>query len=168
MLALKYISPTMFSIFQPSVPCIATVISIFLKMETLTSIKVLGILMSVGGAIIAEVWKQDGSSGSGAANDDMVLGTVIVTCQVVGMACLVVFSKPMLDKYPPPAVTLVYYAIGTGYTIILSVIFAYSLTLEGNLQLICCSESSLTVLYLVHCRSRLQWHAAPLAGTGLR
>ena len=133
MLALKYISPTMFSIYQPSIPCIATVISIFLKMETLTSLKAVGIVISVGGAIIAEVWKQDGSSGSDAADNSVVVGTVIVTCQVVGMACLVVFSKPVLDKYPPPVVILVYYAISTGYTIVLSAIFAYTLTPGGNL-----------------------------------
>jgi hypothetical protein len=33
----------------------------------------------------------------------------------------------------PPVVILVYYAIGTGYTIVLSAIFAYTLTPGGNL-----------------------------------
>ena len=153
MLALKYISPTMFSIFQPSIPCIATVVSIFLKMETLTSLKAIGIVVAVGGAIIADVWKQDESSGSDTADNGVVIGTLIVICQVVGMACLVVFSKPVLDRYPPPVVTLVYYAIGTGYTIVLSAIFAYTLTPGGNLlfflRCLPCCERSLTAHVLL-------------------
>lgn len=122
-------------------------------METLTSLKAIGIVVAVGGAIIADVWKQDESSGSDTADNGVVIGTLIVICQVVGMACLVVFSKPVLDRYPPPVVTLVYYAIGTGYTIVLSAIFAYTLTPGGNLlfflRCLPCCERSLTAHVLL-------------------
>ena len=43
MLALVYISPTRFAIFQPTIPCIATLLSIICKMESFTYLKIFGI-----------------------------------------------------------------------------------------------------------------------------
>jgi drug/metabolite transporter (DMT)-like permease len=125
MLALKYISATRFAIFQPVIPCVATVISIGVRLEKMTLLKAAGILIAVGGAIITELWK---SSSSDDDEEDVTLGTIIVVCQVVGMGCLIVFSKPILCKYPPSVVTVTYYSIGAFYTILLTCAWAYSLT----------------------------------------
>lgn len=124
MLALKYISSTRFAIFQPSIPCVATFISIMIGLEKFTLMKAAGIAIAVGGAVISELW-HDGSSDDDEEN--VTLGTIIVTCQVIAMGCLMVFVKPMLTKYSPAVVTVTYYSIGGFYTLLLTCGWAYSL-----------------------------------------
>lgn len=125
MLSLNYISATRFAIFQPSIPCIATCISIFIGLERFTWIKAAGISLAVGGAIMAEAWNSSSSD-----EKNVYLGTVIVSIQVFGMANLVVFVKPILNKYHPAMITLVYYAIGTILTILLFLGFTYRFTAQ--------------------------------------
>lgn len=122
MLALKYISATRFAIFQPSIPCFATFISIMVGLERITLLKATGIALAVGGAVITELW-HDASDDD---EEDVTLGTIIVTCQVIGMAALMVFVKPMLSKYTPAVVTVTYYSIGGFYTLIITCGMAYS------------------------------------------
>jgi drug/metabolite transporter (DMT)-like permease len=122
MLALKYISPTRFAIFQPSIPCIATFISILVGLERITLLKVIGIIVAVGGAVITELW-HDSTDDDEA---DVTLGTIIVACQVIGMGALMVFVKPMLSKYNPAVVTVTYYSLGSFYTLLLTCALAYS------------------------------------------
>ncbi|KAJ1408274.1 hypothetical protein B484DRAFT_301560, partial [Ochromonadaceae sp. CCMP2298] len=124
MLALKYISASRFSIFQPCIPVIATFISVIVGLEQFSALKAVGVSMAVGGAILAETWK---SSDSSAEDKNLLLGTIIVSIQVTGMACLVVFVKPVLNKYPPAVVTVCYYGIGSVYTLLLCCGWAYSL-----------------------------------------
>jgi drug/metabolite transporter (DMT)-like permease len=126
MLALKYISPTRFAIFQPGIPCIATVISILVGLEGFTWMKTAGILMAVSGAIITELW----NSGGDEDEKNVYLGTAIVTCQVFGMANLIVFVKPILNKYNSLFITFVYYSIGTVLTMILFLVFTYQYTVS--------------------------------------
>lgn len=125
MFALQLISATKFAIFQPVIPCIATGISIMVGLESISALKGFGILLAVGGAILSEAW-------SGGDDDDknVVLGSIIVTIQVIGMACLVVFSKAMVTKYPPAVVTFLYYTIGTVYTIILCGAWAFQFSVS--------------------------------------
>lgn len=124
MLSLNYISATRFAIFQPSIPCIATCISIFIGLESFTWIKATGITLAVGGAVMAEAWNDSTSSDE----KNVYLGTAIVSLQVFAMANLVVFVKPILHKYNPAMITLVYYSIGTFLTILLFLGFTYKLT----------------------------------------
>jgi drug/metabolite transporter (DMT)-like permease len=77
----------------------------------------------VGGAVITELW-HGGSSDDD--EEDITLGTIIVSCQVVAMGALMVFVKPMLSKYNPAVVTVTYYSIGGFYTLLLTLAFAYS------------------------------------------
>jgi drug/metabolite transporter (DMT)-like permease len=123
MLALKFISASRFSIFQPLIPVIATFISVVVGLEKFSALKALGVSMAVGGAILAETWK----SSSSGEDRNLLLGTVIVSIQVTGMACLIVFVKPVLNKYPPAVVTLCYYSVGSVYTLLLCCAWAYSL-----------------------------------------
>lgn len=126
MLSLNYISPTRFAIFQPCIPCIASVISVLIGLESFTFLKLLGVALAVGGAILTETWK-DGDDG-GDEEKDVTLGSIIVSLQVTAMACLVVFVKPILPKYPSTVTTLGYYSIGTLYTALLFLILSFTFT----------------------------------------
>jgi len=125
MLALKYISATRFSIFQPIIPVVATTISIAIGLEKFTVMKACGIGLAVGGAIITETWKTSGSGEDEESN--VILGTIIVSFQVCAMGALIVFAKPMLSKYPPSIVTVVYYGCGSIYTLLLCAAWSWSL-----------------------------------------
>jgi drug/metabolite transporter (DMT)-like permease len=136
MLALKYVTASRFAIFQPSIPCIATVISIFLGMEQITILKCAGIMLAVGGAILSEAWDSNKGSESSSTDDEkskssnVIIGTTIVAAQVVAMACLVVFSKPILSRYSPSLVTFVYYSVGTVLTMVLFAGYAFQFSGE--------------------------------------
>eukprot|EP01031_Cornospumella_fuschlensis_P039003 gene39003-47449_t len=58
-LALQYISATRYAIFQPSIPCIATVVSMCIGSDKVNSVKLLGIALAVGGSVLAETWTPD-------------------------------------------------------------------------------------------------------------
>ena len=51
-------------------------------------------------------------------------GTMIVLVQVLAMANLLVFQKPLLTKYDPSVVTFTYYATGTALTLVLCLLSA--------------------------------------------
>lgn len=128
MLSLNYISATRFAIFQPCIPCIATVISIIIGLEPFTYIKLIGICLAVGGAITTEAWKEGGDG-----DDDekgVTLGSIIVSLQITAMACLVVFVKPILPKYNSTITTFFYYSIGTAFTIVLFAVLAFTFTTD--------------------------------------
>ena len=124
MLALNYISATRFAIFQPCIPCIATIISIFIGLEPFSFTKAIGICCAVGGAITTEAWKEGSSNDDG--EDNVTLGSIIVALQITAMACLVVFVKPVLPKYNSAVTTFFYYSIGTVFTVILFAVVAFT------------------------------------------
>lgn len=120
LLALQNISAARFALFQPGIPCIATLISIGIGLEKHTWLKLSGIGIAVVGAILIEAW-DTGSSGD---DHNVALGTVIVLLQILGMACLVVFQKPLLKKYDSTLVTFVYFTIGSIFTLLLCICWA--------------------------------------------
>lgn len=87
-----------------------------------------GIALAVSGAIVAEAWSSSDGGDAHEDSGDLVIGTGIVAAQVVSMASLIVFSKPLLSRYAPSVVTFVYYSLGTVITVFLFSAFAYSLT----------------------------------------
>lgn len=117
-LSLQYISPARYSLMQPLIPCIATFVSIIIKIEIFTLIKLVGILIAVAGALTVELWNEAPST---AAESNVSLGTSIVACQITAMACVVTFQKSLLCKYEPAVLAFVYYTIGTVFTIIMFV-----------------------------------------------
>ena len=126
MLALQYISAVRYSVMQPIIPVIATLISVAVGLEHLTPIKCLGILAAVGGAILVETWHATGDDDS----KNIVVGTILVCVQVTAMASLIVFQKPLLSRYDPTVLTFVYYGVGSGgdiyiYQLILCVVCCY-------------------------------------------
>lgn len=120
-LALNYISPPRLAIFQPSVPCIASILSVFAGYDRATCVRSLGIITAVAGAIIAELGKADGSS---HVETNVRLGTLFLTIQVMSLACQQVFVKPLLHKYAPAVVTFAFSSICLAYLIPVVVVFA--------------------------------------------
>jgi drug/metabolite transporter (DMT)-like permease len=123
-LALQYIAATRYALFQPTIPCIATIISIILGMEAFTLLKAFGIALSVGGAVVVEAW----NSGSSADESNLTLGLILVVLQTTAMACIIVFQKPLLSKYDPSLVTFVYYSIGGFVTLLLCAAWEFRFT----------------------------------------
>lgn len=113
--ALKFVSATKYSILQPSIPVWGTIISAVFGYEWLTTTKTFGIVLAVCGAVLME--RQTPTSGDNSTGEAM-FGTFLVTAQCVAMACLLVFQQPMVMRYPSATVTLTYYGIGTGFTIL--------------------------------------------------
>ena len=125
-LALQYISPTRYALFQPTIPCIAAVISIFLKLEPFSLIKAGGIVLSVGGAIIVEAWKPNGADSEDESN--VQLGLILVVLQCTAMANIIVMQKPLLSKYDPALTTFVYYTVGSVVTLLLCICWEFRFT----------------------------------------
>ena len=113
--ALSITEPTIFAIFQPMIPCIATAISIIAQFEPFNWWKFVGIATAVAGAVTVEVWKQGGHSGTGKHYNNE-LGIAVICVQVTGCAFYLVFQKKILTKYHSTLVTFIYYSIGGCFT----------------------------------------------------
>lgn len=127
-LALQYISPTRFALFQPTIPCIAAVISMLLRIEPFCMLKCFGIFLAVGGAVIIEVWQRAGET---SFESNITLGMILTTIQCIGMANIIVFEKPLLGKYDPSVATFVYYSIGAVWTGLLAASWEFRFTAES-------------------------------------
>ena len=108
-LALKFIAPSRFSIFQPGTPCVAAAISMACKLEQFSYVKGVGILLSVAGALLAEMWKEHAASSEKELN--VPLGVCLTIMQVSCIGSLMVVVKPLLNKYPPAVVSCVYFTV---------------------------------------------------------
>lgn len=122
-LALQYISPTKYSMMQPTIAVIASIISFTIGIENISGYQALGIILAVSGAITVECWTGDTDESDLGRT---LLGGMLVTAQVTGMASLIVFQKPLLSRYPPAVLTVVYYSIGSIITLIACVLWSYS------------------------------------------
>lgn len=116
-LALSYIPATRLAVMQPSIPVIATVISVVIGMERLNTYKFFGIISAVVGAVLMEIMSTSGDISS-PENTKILIGTFFTFCECVCMASLIVFQKPLLTKYSPPVLTCVYYSTGCFITVI--------------------------------------------------
>ena len=138
---LQYLSAAHFAIFQPSIPCVATVISIILGYDSFTILRGLGITVAAAGAIFAEMSK---SSGASEEDKNFLIGTISTCAQVLGLSFMQVLVKPLLGKYDPTAVTLLFTGIQTFYIFILCAVMGMlpminfitlqSYTFQGNVM----------------------------------
>lgn len=117
--ALKFIAPSRFSITQPIVPCVSTALSMFLGLEQMGAIKILGVSVAVIGAFLAEGSKQHQAEENQHHELNVHLGTAIAVAQVIVMGTLLVVLKPLVNKYPPEVVSCVYFSIATVATLLL-------------------------------------------------
>ena len=122
LLALKYIPASNYAIAQPMIVIVSTILSVLLKIETVSRWKVLGIAISVLGAGLVEIFSllniKNVDDDKGSDEDGMVLGNLILLAQVVGMGSLVVIQKQVSEKYPSSSLTAYYYSIGSLLTVV--------------------------------------------------
>lgn len=114
--SLNYISPTRYAIFQPSVPCVTTVISIAIGAEKITFTKVLGILLAVLGSFIVITNSTPSSNAESISEANINLGIFCVLVQVITKACILVYQRQILLKYDPSVCTCVYTMVGACLT----------------------------------------------------
>lgn len=81
--------------------------------------------------MIVEAWKDDSSSGSTVEESNVTLGTILTVIQCSAMANIIVFQKPMLNKYDPSVVTFTYYTVGTAITVLLTCAWESRFTAES-------------------------------------
>jgi len=112
-IALTLIAPSRFAIFQPTIPCIVTTISMLFRLEEIHYVKLLGIAFAVAGAFVAELWKMGGDSDS-AEEKNIPLGVFLAIVNVSAMAVLQIVVKPLLNKYDSAVVSGMYFLISTG------------------------------------------------------
>jgi drug/metabolite transporter (DMT)-like permease len=126
-LALQYIRPVHYSIFQPCIPGVATIISVLYGIEKFTFLKTCGILCAISGAIISKydptlsdvtiaTELQDGGT------RDVAFGTLLVVVQVCCMGFLLVLQKTLLNRYDSTVLTFSYYGVATVITIGVSIV----------------------------------------------
>jgi len=99
---------------QPCVPVLASIVSFLAGLEGINAMKVVGILSAASGAVLIETYSRKSHFES-----NIGLGVALVSIQCVSMANLLVFQKPLLHKYDSSLVTFLYYAIGSGFTLVL-------------------------------------------------
>mmetsp|Transcript_15594 Transcript_15594/g.22914 ORF Transcript_15594/g.22914 Transcript_15594/m.22914 type:complete len:356 (-) Transcript_15594:287-1354(-) len=110
--SLKFVSATNFAVMQPSIPVLATGISVFWGLETISTKKIFGIVLSVAGAVVVE------STGGLMFGKSSSYGSALVMLQCLSMALLTVAQKPVLATYHSTVVTAWYYAVGSALTLV--------------------------------------------------
>lgn len=125
-LALNYIRPVHYSIFQPCIPAVATIISISFGIEKFTFLKTIGIACAICGAVVS---KYDPSSNEsleinsfGGLGGDVAFGTMLVVVQVSCMGLLLVLQKTLSNRYDSTVLTFSYYGVATVITLTVSII----------------------------------------------
>ena len=135
--SLSYIPPTLYSLFQPTIPCLSAILSILVGLEVFSVLKGCGILIAIGGALLVEISqfiKQEHDNNNTTDNDasntkynNILFGTFLVILQCFAVSALIVIQKTMLDKhYSPGMLVFVYYSIGSFLTLILLLIYITS------------------------------------------
>lgn len=128
--ALQLVSATRYAVMQPSIPVFATLISVFIGSEGLNIWKLAGIALAVGGAVLIEAWNSGDSGDDDKSPSDVLPGMVIIFVQCFAMANLIVFQKPLVQKYDSSWVTFVYYCIGSVVTVLMAVCWYSRFTVE--------------------------------------
>lgn len=112
--AIQYLGGATFSICQPLSPIITALLSC--REEKMGPGRLLGMVMAVAGAIVAETQKADEAS-SASAN---TLGVVSVAVQVTAMSTLIIIQRYAMhdEGHEWSAFTLQYYLIGTAFSLL--------------------------------------------------
>jgi drug/metabolite transporter (DMT)-like permease len=105
-LALQHIRPVHYSIFQPCIPAVATIISILYGIEKLAILKTLGIVCAIGGAVVSKYHPPTEDDGIEVDSDSVTFGTILVVIQVGCMGLLLVLQKTLLNRYDSTVITI--------------------------------------------------------------
>jgi drug/metabolite transporter (DMT)-like permease len=114
-LALKYLDPLVYTLIQPLMPLATALWATLAGQEawalrsSATWLKLLGMLVAVGGAAFVG-W--GGSVGSAASGTNLLLGLFFVALQILGGGAYPVAQQPLMGKYPSLVVCAWGYAYG--------------------------------------------------------
>eukprot|EP00026_Physarum_polycephalum_P009833 Phypoly_transcript_09970.p1 GENE.Phypoly_transcript_09970~~Phypoly_transcript_09970.p1 ORF type:complete len:386 (-),score=58.41 Phypoly_transcript_09970:190-1347(-) len=106
-LGLKYTSSTQAAIMQPCIPVFTTALTLILRTEKFSILKVVGILFSAAGAVVLVGFKDL------SFKSEQFKGMLCLLGNTLAMSVYYVFQKPVLKKYPPISVTGWAYIIGS-------------------------------------------------------
>lgn len=114
-LALTYLDPLVYTLIQPLMPLATALWATLAGQEawalrsSATWLKLLGMLVAVGGAAFVG-W--GGSVGSAASGTNLLLGLFFVALQILGGGAYPVAQQPLMGKYPSLVVCAWGYAYG--------------------------------------------------------
>lgn len=112
------------ALMQPLVPVLACVASVVQGVEPLNPWKLIGILVSVGGAMfVVYIGRTDAVSRGQGAVWQHFLGTLALIVNVVSTALYFVLQKIVLRKHPPIFITSISAWIATGYFLAFAVFY---------------------------------------------
>ena len=118
-LALKYLDPLVYTLVQPLMPLATALWATLAGQESwaprapATYLKLLGMLVAVGGAVF--VGYGGGSSnggGGGGGGGGLFLGLLFVGLQILGGGAYPIAQKPLMARYPPLVVCAWGYTYG--------------------------------------------------------
>jgi len=100
-------SATQAAIMQPCIPVFTTALTLILRLEKFSVLKVIGILFAAGGAVVM-VGVENIS-----VKSSQTRGMLCLVGNTLAMSVYYIFQKPVLKKYPPISVTGWAYIIGS-------------------------------------------------------
>lgn len=113
-----------YSIFQPCIPAVATIISVIYGIEKFTFLKSFGIICAICGAVLSKYEPTSDVSMSVAISEgidhDVAFGTILVVIQVMCMGLLLVLQKTLINRYDSTVLTFSYYGVATVITLAVS------------------------------------------------
>jgi len=132
-LAISLLSAVTASLGAPFIPVVTAVLGSSFGVEQITLVKMVGIVVSVCGALVVVVWGEEynaGSVSSGKAGAiSQAIGYTVLMMHLVAISASVVLQKPLLHKYPPVFLCCASYTIST---LILAVLGIWQVGLDIN------------------------------------
>jgi drug/metabolite transporter (DMT)-like permease len=114
-------SGTQAALMQPIVPVVACLVGVIAGHETLNTSKLMGIMVSVVGAMYVVYVGQEEADKHGAKSERKYqLGTLALMVNVISVSFYFVLQNFLLRKYPPVFITSVSTLVATGYLILVA------------------------------------------------
>jgi len=148
--ALYFTSAANAGAMQPSIPIYAMLLSVAIGAEKATLRKVLGGVVTVGGALLLILEEIRANPDNSADTPNVPLGNVILVGQCAAVGALIVFQRPLLQsgKYNPTQVTAYYYSIGTMLTLMCTL---YFVCINGLLPWMALTYAALFATFGAYC-----------------
>jgi len=112
-------SATQAAIMQPCIPVFTTALTLILRIEKFSVLKLVGILFSAGGAVV-----MVGVTNISFQNDQ-TKGMLCLLGNTFAMSVYYILQKPVLKKYPPISVTGWAYIIGSVEMGVTSLVYSH-------------------------------------------
>lgn len=110
-LALAYVTPFNSALLHPCIPVFGCILAHVLGIEKLTAFKLTGSFVCIVGSIMVVASQADIQLSSS------FIGNILLLCQSIAMAILLVGQKFVNEKYNPLLTTAIYYTAGTTFSL---------------------------------------------------